>query len=516
MSAWTPRNGSRRDLPGLALVPVLLLGVVLLSTSAHAAILFDATGYALGASSASVGRVVSADLDHDGDLDLVTSSNAGEITAWENDRSPYDGVWASHALGTAPAGDMSLAVADLDRDGWVDLVSGDGAGQITVWRNDGTPFDGAWPSNTIASLGSNAIIAVGDLDRDSWMDIACVAPAYGPSGNVTIWRNDATPFDGAWVTLSAYSGYALGAIAISDLDLDGSPDIVFTHSERYAAALRNDGTPFDGGWAYNYVGYAGYGMVTGLAAADLDSDGYPDLATACGYAPTEPQWVWWNDHTPFSGGWSSNVYGSSPAPAVAAADLDLDGPVDLITGSQANEDFEVIGWGNDGTPFVNPWLQVDIGATGSASVRAVTPADLDGDGDLDIVSASTTEAQFEIMAWRNLAAPAIVCDPDPRNLTFAHPAATVDVKYVGGATRLLYGYSLKFTWNGTKASTAWDKVTQGTLLSGAGSTFFNARSTGANEITVDCVHRSRGRYEPRGYHGALDARQEQQRARRAA
>ena len=81
----------------------------------------------------------------------------------------------------------------------------------------------------------------------------------------------------------------------------------------------------------------------------------------------------------------------------------------------------------------------------------------------------------------------IVCDADPEYLSVATPTKTVDVNYLGGGGGLMYGYSLVFTWDGAIASTAPGSVTQGTLLSDAGSTFFFPRTTGVNEITVDCM-----------------------------
>jgi hypothetical protein len=51
----------------------------------------------------------------------------------------------------------------------------------------------------------------------------------------------------------------------------------------------------------------------------------------------------------------------------------------------------------------------------------------------------------------------------------------------------MYGYSVKFSWDGAVASTAVSKVTQGSLLSDQGTTTFFANTSGTNEITVDCV-----------------------------
>jgi hypothetical protein len=81
----------------------------------------------------------------------------------------------------------------------------------------------------------------------------------------------------------------------------------------------------------------------------------------------------------------------------------------------------------------------------------------------------------------------IVCDPDPEYLTEAQPTKTIAVRYLGGGEGLLYGYSLKFSWDGNVVTTAANKVTQGDLLyTVPQSTFFFASKSG-NEITVDCA-----------------------------
>ncbi len=81
----------------------------------------------------------------------------------------------------------------------------------------------------------------------------------------------------------------------------------------------------------------------------------------------------------------------------------------------------------------------------------------------------------------------ILSSPSPQNLTFAGPTQTVDFEYVGGGSGLVYGYSVKFTWDGAVATTAPVLVAEGPLLSDQGTTLFFADSTGPNEITVDAV-----------------------------
>lgn len=82
----------------------------------------------------------------------------------------------------------------------------------------------------------------------------------------------------------------------------------------------------------------------------------------------------------------------------------------------------------------------------------------------------------------------VVCVPTPRFLT-APPgdAETVTVDYLGGASGPLYGFSIAFTWDPAIAATSVFSVTEGTLLSDEGLTWFEVHETGADTITVDCV-----------------------------
>jgi nitrous oxidase accessory protein NosD len=82
----------------------------------------------------------------------------------------------------------------------------------------------------------------------------------------------------------------------------------------------------------------------------------------------------------------------------------------------------------------------------------------------------------------------VVCDPDPLILNVASlpntPDGEIDVNYLGGGSGLLYGYSMTVTWDAAKV--ALTGVTEGTLLSDAGTTQFFVYGTG-NTRTIDCT-----------------------------
>jgi hypothetical protein len=114
-------------------------------------------------------------------------------------------------------------------------------------------------------------------------------------------------------------------------------------------------------------------------------------------------YVWENDGTPFDGMWTAHLVSGSVGNDVTLRDLDWDGDLDLI-GASTND---VSMWRNDGTPFsgswsLDGWLQVGVGVNG------VRTADFDQDGDFDIVSGHQDSATYEVMVWHNAGGSALL------------------------------------------------------------------------------------------------------------
>ena len=130
------------------------------------------------------------DLDNDGDLDIVsgTSSDEGyEVIAWENDGSPFAGVWAQNDVGASPSV-FSVALGDLYNDGDLDIVSAT-FGEVAAWVNDGSPFTGLW-SQKYAGASTDSVFSVtlGDLENDGDLDIVSGSDS-GEDYEVIDWRN---------------------------------------------------------------------------------------------------------------------------------------------------------------------------------------------------------------------------------------------------------------------------------------------------------------------------------------
>ncbi len=344
--------------------------------------------------------LTAADLDNDGDPDLASGEVGGTLRVWENDGDPFGGAWGGATAGNVGGGAWVLAVhaADLDGDGDPDLVTGNTGGAVRAWTNDGTPFAGTWAQTVVGTTSGGANgVALGDLDNDGDPDIVS-AHSVGASAEVIAWRNEG----GSWTRFDVGTHDAdMNAVFLADLDGDGDLDIASSSTSSSAAGevivWRNNG--LGNPWTRQDVGERGT-YVFALGAADLDGDGDPDLVTGDGARQVI---AWQNDGTPFAGTWTSATLGTTAhqVRSLTLADWNADGRPDVLTGAgNGNTGGTVRLWLNGGAPFSGGWSSFLLGTTGD-NPNALPAADLDGDGDPDfgVGFSSDTDVPYEAAVW---------------------------------------------------------------------------------------------------------------------
>jgi hypothetical protein len=272
-----------------------------------------------------------ADLDGDGDLDIVVSNDRPDRKLVYHN----DGTGKYHVAGTFGQPDWStryVTVADLNGDERPDLIVANRSSNPAdprpsfVCLNDGR---GAFPACEPLATQSATIIVAADLDGDGRIDL--FVPHRDGGQNLIFWNDAAGRFtaagtpvgpaashiraaaaadidgdgvrdlvvgdenDGLFlyagagrrtfaspVRLDASTGapYALG---VADLNRDGRPDIVVGRQEAVGSIFFNEGgsQPMFSEASWN----DGQGTVYGVAIADLDGDGWPDIAAARSDAP---------------------------------------------------------------------------------------------------------------------------------------------------------------------------------------------------------------------------------------
>ena len=376
--------------------------------------------------------LAAGDLDNDGDVDLALANLDGPTALLWNETAPGGALrFRRSDLTDAASSKPTSAVlaVDANADGWLDLALTHTSRPPTLWRNEPRAGGGGRTFVRDPDFAAGYFAHVmdwADLDADGDLDIVTatydylLAKEFGgfiPGGGVAYYENRGAGLLPALLT----SGADALAVLVTDLDGDGSreiiigndyarPDYVFTRS---AAAPPP-------GWAEITPLAATPTNTMSYAAGDVDNDGRPELFAAdmkpyrddaetraawgglAGGAP--PDAVQTDANVLLAAGGDGSYRDRAPEAGVDATgwswsakfgDLDQDGNLDLyvvngvitvevfghLPGDELVEENQALrGDGRGGFTAVPQW---GLGSTRSG--RGMSMADLDGDGDLDIV-----------------------------------------------------------------------------------------------------------------------------------
>ncbi|MGD8395776.1 MAG: C25 family cysteine peptidase [Candidatus Eiseniibacteriota bacterium] len=349
-----------------------------------------ATGWPIETGQPSPAGVIIDDVDGDHGLEIITGSDA--VYVWHADgKELRDGDGNPQTSGVFSTdgqdGDFGFhatpAVADLDDDGLLEVIGVAWRdAQVHVWDSAGVPFPG-WPQ-PIGGDFNWASPLVDDLDLDGDLEIVAVS---GLQGKVYAWHHDGTELvdgdqnpDTNGVLYDTPTSFLYASPGAGDIAGGPLREIVVTtnHSSGYVYAFDLAGNLLPG-WPF----LAGGQVTASPALVDLDGDGLDDILFA---AEDDSLYVMHGDTTPLPG-WPRRVATESDfghTSSVVVADVDSDGELDIVF---AASDGHMRVWDLAGN-LLPGWEDVPFAQealAGGATQCTPTVADLDGDGRMEIV-----------------------------------------------------------------------------------------------------------------------------------
>lgn len=331
-------------------------------------------------------EIYPCDLDGDGDLDVVGASFGDDTIGWYENLDGLGNFGTRQIISTNADQALTVNAADIDGDGDLDVISGSQADAKIAWyENDGL---GNFGPQQIITTNTTSVHDVYGTDLDGDGDIDILAAVFG--SNTVAWYEN-TNGQGNFSSAKIISTLEITPFAVYPVDLDGDGDMdVLCAAWQGNRIIWFENLDGDGNFGPSRVISINANATQSVFAADIDDDGDMDVL----FTSLVDDKVAWHRNIDGQGNFGAEqiiTLNANGATCVYAADLDNNGTIDVLSTS---EDGKIAWYKNtDGQGAFGP--QEILTTTNSSN--SIYGADIDSDGDNDVVSGGADIVWFENM-----------------------------------------------------------------------------------------------------------------------
>jgi len=287
-------------------------------------------------------KAVTGDFNKNGYKDIVIAFSGGY---WEYARGEIaysriywgtdDGYSADNYTEIMTAGAMDVVTADINKNGWLDLIFANGEGNYSYVYYGG---ENGFSQERLLKLPTNRAhaVKVGDINKNGWYDI--------------VFANEIGNISYAYININGqftpdrrieFETYTAKDIVIADFNNNGYNDVFFTNHQHSLSGDPNLANRLIDSFLYfgSENGFSSENRQSiptigawGAQAADLNNNGWIDLVVANfqeHYSYEVPSFIYWNGPDGFSDIKRTPLY-EHGATGVTIADLNNDGFLDII------------------------------------------------------------------------------------------------------------------------------------------------------------------------------------------
>ena len=373
---------------------------------------FRPSGHRAITTTADVARSVFAtDLDGDGDTDVLSASFGDPYLAWYEQVPGGPGEAPSfntHVITTPAAGVQSVFAADIDGDGDTDVLSASFSDGAIAWHEQIPGAPGEAPTFvrhvvTTMAIGAREVYAA-DVDGDGDTDVLSASEL----DDTVAWYEQVPgpPGEGLSFTRRVITTEANGANSVFAIDMDGDGDTDVLSASAFDDTIAwyqqvpggpTTTRPRPPPSFIRRVITTQADNVLSVFASDIDGDGDTDVLSASSNDDT----VAWYQHVPGAPGEPPTFVRrvitaqADGAFSVFAADVDGDGDTDVLSTSSGDD---TVAWYEQLPSALGeaPEFTRRVITTRARGPWSVFATDVDGDGDTDVLSASYID---DTIAW---------------------------------------------------------------------------------------------------------------------